>query len=172
MSEVASTPPEFPSVRLPFRGRSASKAVDRDWSMVDWVIALSSVTLAITSASFFSWSYVVSVESPDYFQQAAIARMAPKLDQIETGSVGEAVQTDAMPAPTIVRDREPMPSDYQIVMIFRDEALLATREELVRVKVGSVVPGLGTVQAIEGGSLGGTVTADKATLRSVSAPDP
>ncbi len=172
MSQVASPPPEFPSVRFPFKGHGASRAVDRDWSMVDWAIALSSVTLAVSSAGFFSWSYVVSRESPDYFQQAAIARMAPKLDQIETGSVGETVQTDAMPAPTIVRDRQPTPSDYQIVMIFQDEALLATREELMRVKVGSVVPGLGTIQAIEGGSLGGAVTADKATLRSVGAPDP
>ncbi|WP_156420977.1 hypothetical protein [Aureimonas sp. AU22] len=172
MSQVATSSSDFPPVRRSLGGRTTAKNVDRDWSVVDWAIALSSVTLAVSSASFFSWSYIVSIETPDYFQQAAIARMAPKLDQIETGSVGEEIKTDAMPAPSIVRDHTPTPSDYQIVMIFQDEALLATRKELMRVKVGSVVPGLGTVQAIEGGSLGGTVTADKATLRSVNTPEP
>ncbi|WP_279480007.1 hypothetical protein [Aureimonas sp. SK2] len=146
--------------------------IGSDWTLADWTIALCSVCLAIGSTSFFTWSYTVSIQSPDYFQQAALARMPPKLDLIETGSVGEAAHAEAMPAPTIVRDREPVPTDYQIVMIFQDEALLATRDELVRVKVGSTVPGLGTVKAIEGTSLGGTVTADKATLRSANTPDP
>ncbi|RIY02151.1 hypothetical protein D3218_07615 [Aureimonas flava] len=172
MSRIAPTPPDFSLARKPLSARTFLKHVDRDWSATDWVIALSSVTLAVASAGFFSWSYAVSLETPDYFQQAALARMSPKLDPIETGSVGEAAHADAMPAPTIVRDHTPTPSDYQIVMIFQDEALLATRQELMRVKVGSVVPGLGTVQAIEGGTSGGSVTAEKATLRSIATPDP
>ncbi len=131
-------------------------------------IASASVCLAVCSTAFFSWSYAVSIESPDYFQQAALARMPPKIDQIETGSV--SMLGNAMPAPNILRDRAPVPSDYQIVMIYRDEALLATQDELMRVKVGSVVPGLGTVKAIEGTALGGSVSADEATLRSAGQP--
>ncbi len=171
MSDIATAPTEMTEPSTPVMRRGFLRRADGEWSVADWCIALSSVTLAISSASFFSWSYVISVRTPDYFQQAALARMTPKLDAIETGSVSEEIQTDAMPAQAIVRDRAPTPGDYQIVMIFKDEAMLATREELVRVKVGSTVPGLGTVQAIEGTALGGTVKADMATLRSASATD-
>lgn len=137
---------------------------DNEWSVADWIVGLTSVALALGSASFFTVSYVISIRSPEFFQQAALANMPPKIDAIETGSVNV---DDAMPAPQIVRSRPLLPGDYQIVMVFQDEALLATREELMRVKIGSVLPGLGTIRAIAGSSLaGGTVTADNATLKS------
>ncbi|WP_062203962.1 hypothetical protein [Aureimonas sp. AU12] len=141
-----------------------------EWSVADWVVGLTSVALALGSASFFTVSYVISVRSPDFFQQAAIANMPEKLDAIATGSVN----TDgAIPAPQVVRSRALMPGDYQIVMVFQNEALLATRDELMRVKVGSVLPGLGTIRTIAGSSLkGGTVIADNATLNSLASATP
>ncbi|WP_182085416.1 hypothetical protein [Aureimonas sp. ME7] len=164
MTSLASHPIASPTLGpRPSRFGRAS-----EWSLADWLVGTTSVMLAIGSAGFFVVSYVISIQSPDYFQNAALSRIPPKLDQIQTGSVGDP--PDAMPAPVVVRVPEPTASDYQIVMIFQDEALLATRDELVRVKVGSVVPGLGAIQSIDGSSLGGTVAADKATLRSATAP--
>ena len=159
MSRIALNAASFPS-----RRRLLPSAVE-DWTVADWIVGSTSVLLAISSAGFFTVSYVISVRSPGYFQEAALANMPPKLDQMQTGTVEAA---DAMPAPRIVRVRDPQPSDYQIVMVFQDEALLATRNELMRVKVGSVVPGLGTIQSISGGTQGGTVTAEKATLQSAT----
>jgi len=142
---------------------------DSEWSVADWMIGIASVTLALGSASFFGVSYAISVSSPDFFQNAAIANIPPKLDRTETGSIDTG---SAMPAPQIVRSRALQPSDYQIVMVFRDEALLATRDELVRVKVGSMVPGLGVIRTIDAASAGSTVVADLATLRGVAPPKP
>ncbi len=71
-----------------------------------------------------------------------------------------------MPSPSVVA--RVAAEDYQIVSIFGDEAIVATRSNLVRLKVGSTAPGLGTVTAIEAGSGGGgTVIATDATLRSL-----
>lgn len=148
------------TMRLPF-----SRLSREDWSAADWVVGSLSVILAIGSLGFFTASYIISVRSPGYFQDAALASMPPKLDRTTTGSVEAG---DAMPAQTVVRLRQPTPSDYQIVMVFQGEALLATRDELVRVRVGSVVPGLGEILSIEGSSLGGTVKAAEATLTSAT----
>lgn len=137
-----------------------------DWSVADWVVGSGSVLLALASAGFFTWSFVVSIRSPDYFQEAALANMPPKTDKIETGSLDMA---SAMPAPQIVRLREPTADDYQIVMVFKDEALLATRNELMRVKVGSVVPGLGSIRSITSGPSSPVIVAENATLRSAPA---
>lgn len=157
-------PAEEPPRRL--RERLALGRFSEEWTLADWVVGTASIVLAVASASFFCWSFAVSLQSPDYFQQAALANMPPKLDQIQTGSIDEA---NAMPAPQIVRSHELTPADYQIVMVFRNEALLATRNELMRVKVGSVVPGLGSIRTIdlEGGSP--TVVAENATLRGIAA---
>ncbi|WP_188907628.1 hypothetical protein [Aureimonas endophytica] len=73
------------------------------------------------------------------------------------GPLAVAVLTDAAPL---------QPADYAIVSIFENEAILATRLKLVRIKVGSVVTGLGTITAIEAGDNGlGTVTGTDATLK-------
>ncbi len=59
-------------------------------------------------------------------------------------------------------------SDYQIVSIFEDEAIVATRNNLVRLKVGSSAPGIGVVTDIQAGANGGgTVVGTDATLRSL-----
>ncbi|WP_019996981.1 hypothetical protein [Aureimonas ureilytica] len=154
---------DLPRKRL--RERLTAGTFSAEWTLADWLVGTASVTLAVASASFFCWSFAVSLQSPDYFQQAALANMPPKLDQIQTGSIDTS---NAMPAPEIVRLREPTPEDYQIVMVFRNEALLATRDELVRVKVGSVVPGLGSIRTIDAEAGSPTVVAENATLRGVA----
>jgi hypothetical protein len=146
--------------RLPLAGFS------EDWSAADWIVGSSSVLLALASAGFFGWSFAVSLQSPDYFQKVALANMPPKLDQIQTGSIDMA---NAMPVPRIVRLNEPTAADYQIVMVFKNEALLATRNELMRVKVGSIVPGLGAIRTIDTEAGSPTVVAENATLRGATA---
>lgn len=76
----------------------------------------------------------------------------------------------AIPVPMPVASVAPATEagDYQIVSIFQDEAILATHNNLVRLKVGSTVPGLGTVKQIEvGANGGGAVIGTDATLRSL-----
>jgi hypothetical protein len=160
LDEAAETAPR------PLRERLSLGSFSEEWSVADWVVGSASVLLALASAGFFGWSFAVSMQSPDYFQQAALANMPPKLDQIETGSIDVA---NAMPVPQIVRISEPTAADYQIVMVFKNEALLATRNELMRVKVGSVVPGLGAIRTIDTEAEGPTVVAENATLRGTTA---
>ncbi|MBB3996201.1 hypothetical protein [Aureimonas pseudogalii] len=162
--EAAAEPRRFSQLK-----RLLGHRVDSEWSVADWMIGLASVTLALGSASFFGVSYAISVSSPDFFQNAALANIPPKLDRLQTGSIDTG---NAMPAPQIVRSRALQPSDYQIVMVFRDEALLATHDELVRVKVGSLVPGLGVIRTIDAAASGSTVVADLATLRGVTPSRP
>ncbi|WP_156421367.1 hypothetical protein [Aureimonas sp. AU40] len=150
----------------PLRERLSLGPFSDEWTAADWIVGSASVLLAIASAGFFGWSFVVSMKSPDYFQQAALANMPPKLDRIETGSIDVA---NAMPVPQIVRLSEPTPADYQIVMVFNNEALLATRNELMRVKVGSIVPGLGLVRTIDTEAGSPTVVAENATLHGAPA---
>lgn len=138
------------------------------WKLTDWIVGTASVLLALGSASFFTVSYVISIKDPSYFENQLLASLPPKLDPIMTGTVAGA-PSDAMPAQTIVRDYEPSPSDYQIVMLFEDEALLTLRQELMRVKPGSTLPGLGKVLAIEPRADGGLVKTEVATLQ-IAAP--
>ncbi len=73
-----------------------------------------------------------------------------------------------MPVVSVASAAQAKPSDYQIVQIFKGEALLATRDNLVRVKVGSSAPGIGTVTDIQTGTNGGgAVIGTDATLRSL-----
>jgi len=85
------------------------------------------------------------------------------------GSAGaetpDAVAATAIPVPmpvAVLEERAPTKAaDYQIVSIYGDEAILAVGSNLLRVKAGSLAPGLGTVTAIEpradgGGSVIGT----------------
>lgn len=59
-------------------------------------------------------------------------------------------------------------ADYQIISVFDGEAILATEDTLVRVKAGSLAPGLGTITSIEASpSGGGSVVGTKATLRAL-----
>ncbi|BDA85907.1 hypothetical protein Sa4125_34490 [Aureimonas sp. SA4125] len=122
----------------------------------------------MASLGFFVSAYSISLSDPDYFSQRILSTMRPtNIDPMTTGTIIEAGK-DAMPAPKIVRVRPPVAADYQIVMVFDNEAILATAEELVRVKVGSRVPGLGDIIKIDTTETGGTVVASEATLRSVA----
>jgi len=115
--------------------------------------------LCVASIGFFLVAYTISVNDPDYFNRQLLASMRPSdVDPIITGAV-EAGDGGAMPAPAIVRAAPLVPADFQIVMVFQDEAILATDKELWRVKVGSEVPCLGTVLAIDATDTGGTVKA-------------
>ena len=72
-----------------------------------------------------------------------------------------------MPVPQLVRPRDLTPQDFAIVMVFGGEAHLASPGELWRVKVGSEVPGLGKVLAIEESQNGGTIKTEKAVLTGI-----
>ena len=94
------------------------------------------------------------------------------IDPIEVGSTekagdGAGPAVDPIPVPRLVRDHALRPQDYQIIMVFQNEAHLASKGELWRVQVGSEVPGLGKILAIEPGKNGGTVRAENATLTGV-----
>ena len=126
------------------------------------------LSLCVASLGFFASAYSISLRDPDYFTRQILSSMRPtNIDPIVTGTIIEA-DKNAMPAPQIVRAKPPVAADYQIVMVFENEAILATNEELVRVKVGSRVPGLGDVLQIDTTEAGGTVVASEATLRSVA----
>jgi hypothetical protein len=126
------------------------------------------LSLCLASLGFFVSAYSISLRDPDYFTRQILSSMRPtNIDPIVTGTIIDA-DKNAMPVPSIVRARPPVAADYQIVMVFENEAILATDQELVRVKVGSRVPGLGDVLKIDPTETGGTVVASEATLRSVA----
>jgi len=128
----------------------------------DRIVNLGLVGLGILSISFFSAVTIISALDPSYFTR-------PLLDQMITGSTdkpGDLVE-GAIPVPKLVRAVALTPQDFQIVMVFGSEAHLASPGELWRVRVGSLVPGLGEILAIEPGENGGTVRAQNATLTGV-----
>ncbi|KQT45158.1 hypothetical protein ASG43_12760 [Aureimonas sp. Leaf454] len=140
----------------------------RSWLTFERVFIASTCSLSI---GFLVFAYTVSTNDPDYFTRRILSSMRPVgLDPIETGTISTspAEGGDPMPGPRIVRDRPLEPGDYQIVMVFEREAILATPNELMRVKVGSVLPGLGAVTGIEASDAGGVVSTTQATLRSVA----
>ncbi|MBC8128989.1 MAG: hypothetical protein H7Y08_01555 [Rhizobiaceae bacterium] len=125
------------------------------------------LSLCMASVGFFVVSYMISLDDPEYFSRQAIAALpVSAVDPINTGAIVDV--PTAMPAPQIVRVKPPFPADFQIVMVFDSEAILATSEELWRVKVGSVVPGLGEILTIEERGTGGMVKAKQATLETAA----
>ncbi|WP_279480203.1 hypothetical protein [Aureimonas sp. SK2] len=82
-----------------------------------------------------------------------------------------AAETAAAPALPDVLPAEPRPAgpasagDYRIVLVGDGEAFLATASNLIRVKVGSHVAGLGEIVSIVPSPTGGAVTGSLATLR-------
>ena len=162
MSVLDAVAPPRRSIRSLVRFR----AFGEDWSLSDWIVGTVSVVLALASASFFTVSYVISINAPGYFQDAALAALEDRLDPITTGSTPPSLE-GAMPGQTIRRG-DLRASDYQIVMVFGGEALLAAGDELMRVKVGSVLPGIGTIASIQPTPSGGTVTGDLAVLQGAS----
>lgn len=164
-------------IRAPLRHPSrqaiavASERLLGGFSGAEWLLGCGLTLLALSSAGFFTVSTLIAARDPGYFERKLIAELPPKLDPITTGTVpGEAPEAgEPIPVPEVVRPRALEPADYRIVMVFEGEALLETSSELQRVKVGSTAPGLGEILAIENGANGGgTVKAEKATLRSVA----
>lgn len=72
-----------------------------------------------------------------------------------------------MPVSVVAAAHPVQASDYEIVSIYGGEAILAAGANLIRVKVGSTAPALGTVLEINPSGTGGTVVATEATLRSL-----
>ncbi|MBE7186261.1 MAG: hypothetical protein INR68_17845 [Methylobacterium mesophilicum] len=123
--------------------------------------------LCAASVSFCIFAVVTSVKDPDYFSRKLIASFQRvNVDPITTGTVAAPSTDVALPVPKISHRKELTPSDYQIVMIYGDEAILATDDDLMRAKVGTVLPGLGAITAIVQSENGGTISAEKATLTS------
>ncbi|WP_416358056.1 hypothetical protein ACLNGM_09120 [Aureimonas phyllosphaerae] len=85
----------------------------------------------------------------------------------------ETAVAETAPAPALpdVLPAEPHPAgpasvgDYQIVLVGDGEAFLATASNLIRVKVGSQVAGLGEIVSIVPSPTGGVVTGSLATLK-------
>lgn len=123
---------------------------------------------AAASLAFFASVVHISALDPGFFDRLLLSALKEQLDPVVTGSTAKPDDGNGMPVPTVVRERPLTPGDFQIVMVFGQEALLATTDELWRVKVGSVLPALGTVLAIEPARSGGTVRASNATLRAVA----
>ncbi|MEF2071755.1 hypothetical protein [Consotaella aegiceratis] len=131
----------------------------------DPVLKFAGGLLVVASLAFFFTVLQIARVDPDYFDQRYIIQAEKKqeLDPIVTGAT-ERLDAGVMPVPEVVRVREPQPQDFAVVMVFEDEALLATSRELWRVKVGSVVPGLGKVEKIEANGTGGTIVTERAVL--------
>ncbi|MBB3934648.1 MULTISPECIES: hypothetical protein [Aureimonas] len=71
-----------------------------------------------------------------------------------------------VPMPVASKPQAIKADAYSIVSVFEGEAFLATPNDLVRVVVGAVVPGLGTITSVETfPNGGGTVAGTEAVLR-------
>ena len=162
MSNVLS---QFPSANAPQpRNRLWSERIGAAITL-DRVLSLG---LCAASLGFFLSTYWISLHDPDYFNRQILSSMRPtNIDPMITGTIIDADKS-AMPVPQIVRARPLSPADYQIVMVFENEAILATDQELFRVRIGSYLPGLGDITKIDPTGTGGTVVASEATLRSIA----
>ncbi|GGE19721.1 hypothetical protein GCM10011390_43700 [Aureimonas endophytica] len=153
-----------PTRRAVLKARGAEGA-----SLLDKAL-LGLVTLG--SVAFCGFAITMTVHDPEYFSREIIASIQRKdLDPITTGSIAPPAEaarpaaTDSLPVPAIARGTALKADDYQIVTVFDEEAILATNDELLRVKVGSVLPGLGTVRKLVPDVAGGSVVADNAVLK-------
>ncbi|HEX2019669.1 MAG TPA: hypothetical protein VGO17_12075 [Aurantimonas sp.] len=134
----------------------------------DRLLRLLGVALLVLSTSFFSVVVAISHLDPGYFDRLLISAMQDRVDPIETGSTEKAGEGGVKPLPVPRRVHPALkPDDFQIIMVFKGEAHLASPGELWRVRVDSQVPGLGKILAIEAGENGGTVRAERATLTGV-----
>lgn len=129
------------------------------------------LTTFFLSVSFFTAVTTISYFDPGFFDRQLIAAIKrTEIDPITVGATAkptEAIIVEAMPVPTLVRSQDLRPQDFSIVMVFGGEAHLASPGELWRVKVGSIVPGLGEILAIDESESGGTIKAENAVLTGV-----
>ena len=87
---------------------------------------------------------------------------------VETVEAGPPPIPVPMPVELVASTAQLQASDYQIVSIFRNEAIVATRDNLVRLKIGSSAPGIGTVTALQASDNGGgAIIGTDATLKSL-----
>jgi hypothetical protein len=71
-----------------------------------------------------------------------------------------------VPMPVAIKTQAVQAADYSIVSVFAGEAFLATQNDLIRVVVGAIVPGLGNITAVDAfPDGGGTVAGTDAVLR-------
>lgn len=134
----------------------------------DPVLKVAAALLVCGSLGFLATVLRISHLDPGYFDRLLTADLGTNLDPMITGATKKDTGLAAMPVPRIVRARELEPNEFKVVMIFQDEALLATKSELFHIKVGSVVPGLGEILAINAVGRGGTIKASKALLQSAA----
>ncbi|MER0237711.1 hypothetical protein [Fulvimarina sp. MAC8] len=143
-----------------------AKRIDESGS--DRVVRIISLSVFSFSVAFFSIVSTISYIDPDFFERMLIADIERvSLDPMMVGSTSKStddIQVDAMPAQRVVRRHELQPQDFAIVMVFGEEAHLASPGELWRVKPGMIVPGLGKVLSIEETENGGTIKTEKAVL--------
>jgi hypothetical protein len=141
------------AARLRAFRRIASSSITSD----EGANAILAGSVLLLSCGFFAWVASTVAEDPTFFERQLIAGMrSSNVDPITTGSTAPAVDETgpSIPVPSVVRDGEVRPSDYSIVALFESEAVVAAGDELWRVKVGSTLPGLGAVLAIEAGEGG------------------
>lgn len=123
------------------------------WTRMDWVFAVIVACLALGSTGFVTATFRVVTLDPNYYFQRSIAALAADpdaaTDPIETGAIAATGEDGAMPVPQVHRSVALRPEDYEIVMLFGEEVFLATPAELMRAKVGSVLPGLGAMLSID-----------------------
>ena len=138
----------------------------------DRMVRLLSLCLFVLSTGFFTAVTAISYMDPGYFDRLLMARMAEiEIDPIAVGSTAKAgdgeapAEVAALPVPELVRPWVLRPQDFSIVMVYGHEAHLASPGELWHIQVGSTVPGLGKILAIEASKDGGLVKAEKAPLK-------
>lgn len=153
------------AARLRAFRRIASNSITSD----EGANAILAGSVLLLSCGFFAWVASTVAEDPTFFERQLIAGMrSSNVDPIVTGSTTAAPVDEtgpSIPVPSVVRAGEVSPSDYSIVALFETEAVVAAGDELWRVKVGSTLPGLGAVLAIEAGEGGqGRVRTEKAVL--------
>ena len=135
----------------------------------DFLIKAAVFALVVLSIGFFSSVASISFVDPGYFDRLLLSAMDNGIDPIQTGATEKAASSGIAPIPVPHFTRVPAlrPTDFQIVMVYGEEAHLATLNALWYVRVGSKVPGLGAILSIEPGPDGGTVKAENATLQGV-----
>ncbi|EAU40939.1 hypothetical protein FP2506_18664 [Fulvimarina pelagi HTCC2506] len=137
----------------------------------DGIVRVISLSVFSLSVAFFSVVSTISYIDPDFFERMLIADIeGVSIDPLMVGSTSKAsksIEVEPMPAQRVVRRHELQPQDFAIVMVFGEEAHLASPGELWRIRPGMIVPGLGKVLSIEETEDGGTIKTENAVLTGI-----
>ncbi len=124
-------------------------------------VGLASLTATKGRIAAFAASILLLASGGAY---AALGAIGPEPAQPAAEAVTEIPVP--MPIQRLSAEQPLRAADYSIASVFDGEAFLATSSNLVRVKVGAVVPGLGTITAVDAfPDGGGTVAGTEAVLR-------